>query len=176
MRKLLFVGLVCSVLFACDTGDKKASKSDDTKAKTETKAEKAAPAASSGFVSPRPQLAQVLAKANKVEYLLYNLGMTFESPSETEAQRFYGYLLDQEADLTNCKGSNYDGSITFKNDEGDIVFGMEFNLPQLSNCNRVVFDLDGKKYQLPYNEQGINFYNQVLQLRPQPGQAPPQGQ
>ncbi len=171
MKKLLLVGLICSSLFACDTGSKKADKGDKPKADTEAKAKVEKKETKEAFVSPRPQLAQVLSKASKVEYLLYNMGMTFESPSETEAKRFYGYLMDVPADLTNCKGGNHDGSITFKNDEGDIVFGMEFNLPQLSNCNRVVFDLDGKKYQIPYNEQGVNFYNQVLQLRPQqPGQ------
>ncbi len=160
--------LACMTLFACNNNGGQANKEP----KKENTAAKKQPAKASNYESPMERLAMELADCVKVEYLMYNLGMTFESPSETEAKRYYGYLVDQPANETNCK-KDYDGSIVFKNANGDIKMGMEFNLPQLSNCNRVMFQLDGKEYRVPYNQAGIQFFDQVLKLRQNPN---PNGQ
>ena len=164
MRKLLFIGLLCcTVLGACNS-DGKTDKKTDTKAKTEKPAAKAAEA--STYESPLPKLAEIVQQCSKVEYLLYNYGMSFESPSPDEPKRVYTYFIDEPAKETNCK-KDYDGSIIFKDAEGDIKLDFEFNIPRASNCNRAVFKIEGKEYRLPMNDTGLRFFDQVMDLRDQ---------
>ena len=81
-------------------------------------------------------LEPALSQCNKVEYMLYNQGISFESPNEGEVARFYAMLDNSLPDEASCP-SNYDGGIVFKNEEGDIKMEMEFNI--LNGCNRVVY-------------------------------------
>ena len=95
---------------------------------------------------------------------MYNMGMTFETQSNKEVMRFLSYIKDEAADLSKCPKNKYDGSVVFKDPEGDIKMAMEFNV--LNNCNRVVYEIDGKKISNPLSEYGLQFFNQVLGNRP----------
>ena len=119
--------------------------------------------ASSNFESPLPKVKELLSSCVKVEYLLYDLGISFETESNEEVMRFYSYIMNQPANVTNCKQGKYDGSVVFKDTNGDIKLGMEFNI--LNGCNRVSFPMDGKNYELPINEAGLGFFNQILNMR-----------
>jgi len=115
------------------------------------------------FDSPLPKVKQLLTSCVKVEYLLYDLGISFETESNEEVMRFFSYIMNQPANVTNCKEGKYDGSVVFKDTNGDIKLGMEFNI--LNGCNRVSIPMDGKKYELPLNEAGLGFFNQILNMR-----------
>lgn len=131
--------------------------------KTKNNAETASPAAGAKYESPMGKVSEILSGCVKVEYLLYNMGITFESESNEEVMRFYSYILDQPANSTNCKPGKYDGSVVFKDANGDIKLGMEFNI--LNGCARVSIPLNGKKYEQQMNENGLSFFNQVLRMK-----------
>ncbi|OWY25905.1 hypothetical protein C7N43_33205 [Sphingobacteriales bacterium UPWRP_1] len=120
-------------------------------------------AATAKYESPMGKVNEILSGCVKVEYLLYNMGITFESESNEEVMRFYSYILDQPANTTNCKPGKYDGSVVFKDANGDIKLGMEFNI--LNGCARVSIPLNGKKYEQQMNENGLSFFNQVLRMK-----------
>ena len=139
-------------LVACNTNDKKSSGAATT---TQSQSGK--------YESPMQQVSNILSGCVKVEYLMYNMGITFESESNEEVMRFYSYILDQPANETNCKPNKHDGSVVFKDANGDIKLGMEFNI--LNGCAKVSIPLDGKKYEQQMNENGISFFNQVLRMK-----------
>ncbi|QQS30164.1 MAG: hypothetical protein IPM47_04225 [Sphingobacteriales bacterium] len=134
----------------------------DPDQKTNTKTNPSTSAAAS-WDSPLPKVQQILANCVKVEYLLYDMGISFETESNEEVMRFFSYIMDQPANVTNCKPGKYDGSVVFKDNNGDIKLGMELNI--LNGCNRVSVPVEGKKYEMPLNENGLGFFNQILRMR-----------
>ena len=95
---------------------------------------------------------------------MYDLGITFETNSTEEVMRFYSYILDQPANNAACKPGKFDGSIAFKDPNGDIKLGMEFNI--LSGCNRVSVRIDDKTHEMPLNDAGLSFFSRILRMRP----------
>ena len=143
---LTFLGMSCN-----QGSDQKAAE----------KAVKAAPKpAAPAYESRLAAVGSILKDCIKAEYLMNNVGMTFETQSNTEVMRFYSYIEDKPANLSKCKKGKYDGSVVFKDIEGDIKLAMDFNV--LGNCNRIEYQMDGKKYKHPISQAGINFFNQVL--------------
>lgn len=157
MRALNIILLLvfCCIGFALNScqGDKKG-------ATASKKVEAAAPV----YESKLAKVAQIMSQCDKAEYLMYDMGMTFETQSNNEVMRFLSYIKDEPANVSQCKKNKYDGSVVFKDPEGDIKMAMEFNV--LNNCNRVVYEIDGKKISNPLSEYGIQFFNQVLGNRP----------
>ncbi len=154
--------LSCCLLFfaACGGSDGAANKEANAGANK-------ASTSSSTYESPMQKLGQILNECQLIQYQVYDLGISFESPPDPrQGMRFYSQLLDQAADETKCKPGKYDGGIVFYDKDGKMRLEVEFNLPQLS-CNRFVFKLDGKRYALPMNDQGLAFFGQVLKMRAQ---------
>lgn len=115
---------------------------------------------------PRPDIAPILQQCVKVEYALFDLGITFESQSNQEVMRFFSYVSSTPANAS-CPKEKYDGGIVFKDNNGDIKADMLFNLPGLSQCNRVRIKQDGKEYDVTLDNNGIAFFDQILKLREQ---------
>lgn len=110
------------------------------------------------------ELQKILAKGDKVEYMLYDLGISFESPNPGQSRTFPSFMERSPANGV-CKSGKYDGGIVFKSQNGDILLEMEINVPQVSKCNRMVYAINGKKYAQSFNQNGLSFFNQVLNLR-----------
>jgi len=166
MKNIIYSLLIFSLLSILTIGcnQKPASKNKaDVKSTDYQAPPKKAPEATGDYQSPLPKVAQLIAPCNKIEYMFYDYGISFESPSQNETRRFFSYIIDKPADTGNCKKGKYDGGIVFKDPEGDIKMEMEFNI--LKNCNRVVFNVDGKEYAHPLNEQGVGFFQKVLDMR-----------
>lgn len=124
-----------------------------------------------------PELAKILSECTKVEYMVYNAGITFESESNQEVMRFGSYITNYEPAPNACKTSDYDGGVVFKNADGNIKMSMQFNIPALS-CNRITFKMGDKSYTRTLGQPGLDFFGQVLNLRNQTQQqmAPTGGQ
>ena len=90
--------------------------------KSATVAEKSSNTANTpaAYQSKLAQVAQIMSQCDKAEYLMYNMGMTFETQSNKEVMRFLSYIKDEAADLSKCPKNKYDGSVVFKDPEGDI--------------------------------------------------------
>ncbi|MGB0839622.1 MAG: hypothetical protein ACPGXL_05755 [Chitinophagales bacterium] len=142
-------------LFACNQ-TQEANTSTDTNAASAKKV-------ASDFESPLPKLANIIAECTKVEYMLYDYGISFESPTPGDAGRFYSYLLNEAADESKCRKGQHDGGVVFKDDEGDIKMSMEINI--FKECNRAVFEIQGKRYALPISDRGKAFFQQVMNMQ-----------
>ena len=158
MKKIFFTLFFCSSLFwlACNTTDKKT---------TDTKKEKQTTKAVAAYDSPLPKAVAILQNCEKVEYVLYNFGVTFESPGRGEVARFFNYIMNEPATQAACKPNKHDGSVVFKDAEGDIKMGMEFSF--LNGCERVFFDIEGQKYGQKMNEAGVGFFKQIISMQQQ---------
>lgn len=113
---------------------------------------------------PVQRIQELVGMCNKAEYTMYNVGVTFETDGP-QALSFFNYISPQIANETNCKKGNHDGGVVFKDPEGDIRMSIEFNV--LNNCNRAVFKVDDKKYSQAINEAGLQFFGQILNMKPQ---------
>lgn len=169
MKIYKWLTIVCSVillsmLLACNSGNNTNGDNNSTAINNKTEQ---ANQNSTTYQTPLPALAEVLQSCEKIEYVLYDFGITFESQSNNEVLRFFNYILDKPADETNCTKNKHDGSVVFKNTNGDIVLGMEFNV--IKNCKRVVFTLDNKTYSQQMSEEGVAFFAQIVQMRNQGG-------
>ena len=120
----------------------------------------------SNYVSPLDEVKQVLLECVKVEYLLYDYGISFESEGQRSVGQFFAYIVDSPADESKCPKGQHDGAVVFKNADGDIKLSMEINI--FKGCNRLVFTINDKRHALLLNDQGIGFFNQVLQMRSNP--------
>lgn len=143
---LTLLSVIICLGMACQSDSKK----EDAK---QTKSELA-------FESGLPKAQLILSQCDKVEFMMNNVGVTFETQGNSEVMRFFSYIMNKPADQSKCKKGTYDGGAVFKNPEGDIKMTMEFNISD--TCNRVVFVLDGKEYAHPLNVAGTAFFKQVL--------------
>ncbi len=152
-------------IIACTSGEQK---SGDNVSPNSTRQQPNASTADNPAVShdPRPDVAPVLQQCVKVEYALFDLGITFESQSNQEVMRFFSYISNTPANAS-CPKEKYDGGIVFKDANGDIKADMLFNLPAVSNCNRVRMKHDGKNYDVTLDNNGLAFFGQILNLREQ---------
>lgn len=107
-------------------------------------------------------LAQVLSQCQKVEYVLYDYGITFETQSANEMHRFFKFIQLEIADTQKCP-SKYDGGVVFKDLEGDIKMAMELNI--VPECKQVVFQLDGKTYHQVFSDKGIDLFKEIIKMR-----------
>lgn len=107
-------------------------------------------------------VAKVLSSCQKVEYVLYNHGITFETQSINEMRRFFGYIKLDKANIEKCPAS-YDGGVVFKDMEGDIKMAMELNI--LPECQRVVFNINGQTYHQVLDDKGIHLFNEIIRMR-----------
>ena len=157
MKNIFLNLLLCSsfLWISCNSSDSKTNTTQQTKPTTNE------PAAN--YVSPLPKVAAILQNCEKVEYVLYNFGVTFESPGKGEVARFFNYIMDEPATQAACKPNKHDGSVVFKDAEGDIKMGMEFSF--LNGCERIFFDIDGQKYGQKMNEAGIGFFKQIISMQ-----------
>jgi len=108
------------------------------------------------------QLGKVISQCQKVEYILYDYGITFETQSTNEMQRFFNFIQLDIADISQCP-SSYNGGVVFKDIEGDIKMEMELNI--VPECKRVVFKLDGKTYHQVFNDKGIELFKEIIRMR-----------
>lgn len=157
---LLVPFLAILLLAACNQSSETGKQTADSNNPTQQQAT----TTNTPYESVLPLIRQILTRCDKVEYLMYDLGITFETNSTEEVMRFYSYILDQPANTANCKPGKFDGSIAFKDPNGDIKLGMEFNI--LSGCNRVSVRIDDKTHEMPLNDAGLSFFNQILRMRP----------
>ena len=159
MKNIFFSLFFCSSLFwvACTTSTDKKTPTKSQKQTTTT--------AAATYSSPLPKAAEILQNCEKVEYVLYNFGVTFESPGRGEVARFFSYIMDEPATQAACKANKHDGSVVFKDAEGDIKMGMEFSF--LKGCERVFFDIEGQKYGQKMSEAGVGFFKQIINMQQQ---------
>ena len=129
--------------------------------------------------NPLDKVSPILQNCTKVEYVLYNHGITFESTSPKEVMSFYSYVENIRPDESQCKPEAYDGGVVFKDAKGDIKQAMELNIfPQ---CNRVQIVVDGKTYFCKLKQGGLAFFQQVINQqqevvrKAQEGTLPPSG-
>ena len=108
------------------------------------------------------QLGKVISQCQKVEYILYDYGITFETQSTNEMQRFFNFIQLDIADISKCP-SSYNGGVVFKDIEGDIKMEMELNI--VPECKRVVFKLDGKTYHQVFSDKGIDLFKEIIRMR-----------
>ena len=153
----LFCFLFCVlVLLACQSGtttkDSAATKMVSTPSKIDS--------------SVLQNVANVLSKCQKVEYVLYDYGVTFETQSTNEMQRFFSFIQLDIADTQKCP-SKYDGGVVFKDIEGDIKMAMELNISE--DCKRVVFEIGGKTYHQVFSDKGIELFEEIIRMRQQGG-------
>ncbi len=118
---------------------------------------------------PRGAISELLRACTKVEYIVYDAGITFESEGSNEVLRFLSYVTNT-ASGSGCPPDKYDGNAVFKNAQGEIKFQVQFNLPAVSNCNRVTFSHNNQTYHRTIDPNGIGFFGQVLNMRNQVGQ------
>ena len=158
MKNIFFSLFFCSSLFwlSCNTPSDKTN---------HVKPKKQATTAAAPYDSPLPKAAAILQNCEKVEYVLYNFGVTFESPGKGEVARFFSYIMDEPATQAACKPNKHDGSVVFKDAEGDIKMGMEFSF--LNGCERVFFEIEGQKYGQKMSEAGVGFFNQIISMQQQ---------
>jgi hypothetical protein len=110
--------------------------------------------------NPLDKVGAVLQNCTKVEYMLYNFGISFESSSSQEVMSFYNYIENIRPDESQCKPETYDCGVVFKDAKGDIKQAMEVNIyPQ---CNRVQIVVDGKTYFCKLKQGGLAFFQQVI--------------
>lgn len=166
LKSLLIVLSLSSLLFtACqqETSTNKEAATTQTESKTKTTAStpnKIDPESiPEGTKEVIRGLLNILQHCSKVEYMLYKAGLSFESEGKPEVIRFLGYIDAKIADESKC-GSDYDGGVVFKDDEGDIKLEMDFNIT--GTCNRVVFKLDETRHAYMMNKKGADFFKQVL--------------
>ncbi len=148
--------LLCSLLFvfmviSCQSGVSDTA----TKAATSTTSAKI-------DSSVLLDLAKILSQCQKVEYVLYEYGITFETQSVNEMQRFFNFIQLEIADTKNCP-SKYDGGVVFKDIEGDIKMAMELNI--LPECKQVVFNLNNKTYHQVFSDKGIDLFKEIIKMR-----------
>ena len=129
--------------------------------------------------NPLVKVTEILKNCTKVEYVLYNYGITFESVSPKEVMSFYSYVENIIPDESQCKPETYDCGVVFKDAKGDIKQAMEINIfPQ---CNRVAIVVDKKTYFCRLKPGGLGFFQQVINQqqevarKAQEGTLPPQG-
>jgi hypothetical protein len=156
MKNIFFTLFFCSSIFwiSCNNSENK---------KSDTKKDKSTTTAVATYDSPLPKVAAILQNCEKVEYVLYNFGVTFESPGKGEVGRFFSYIMDEPATQAACKPNKHDGSVVFKDAEGDIKMGMEFSF--LNGCERVFFDIEGQKYGQKMSEAGLGFFKQIISMQ-----------
>ena len=118
---------------------------------------------------PRAAIAELLRTCSKVEYMVYDAGITFESEGSNEVLRFLSYITNNPPG-SGCPSEKYDGNAVFKNAKGEIQFQVQFNLPAVSSCNRVMFKFKDQSYLRTLDQNGIGFFGQVLNMRNQVGQ------
>lgn len=109
---------------------------------------------------PLPALANQLNKCTKVEYVLYNAGITFESINPKEVGTFASFIENIQPNQQQCTPDAYDAGVSFKNSAGDIVQTMEVGI--YAQCNRVFFEIDKQKYMCRMKPEGINFFQSVI--------------
>lgn len=126
----------------------------------------AAPSAATAKDDPRASVAEILRTCSKVEYMVYDAGITFESEGSNEVLRFLSYITN-DIPGSGCPPEKYDGNAVFKNAQGEIKFQVQFNLPAVSNCNRVIFKHNNQTYDRTIDQNGIQFFGQVLNMRNQ---------
>ncbi len=107
-------------------------------------------------------VAKVLSECQKVEYVLYNHGITFETQSVKEMRRFFNYIRLEKANLEKCPTS-YDGGVVFKDMEGDIKMAMELNI--VPECKRVVFNINNQTYHQVFDDKGIELFKEIIRMR-----------
>lgn len=107
-------------------------------------------------------LAKILSKCQKVEYVLYSYGITFETQSTNEMQRFFNFIQLEKADTQKCP-ADYDGGVVFKDIEGDIKMAMELNI--VPECKQVVFTLNGETYHQVFSDEGIDLFKEIIKMR-----------
>ncbi|MEZ4887589.1 MAG: hypothetical protein R3E32_22845 [Chitinophagales bacterium] len=144
---------LCVLFFAVTTGCQ-----SDTSTKTSKVASAPAKVDSSVFKN----LANILSQCQKVEYVLYDYGITFETESTNEMQRFFNFIQLEIANTKNCP-TNYDGGVVFKDLEGDIKMAMELNI--VPECKQVVFSIDGKTYHQVFSDKGIELFKEIIRMR-----------
>ena len=157
-NQLIIFSLLLATTFlgiSCNQGGEKA---------VDTTPKEVAKPAEPVYESRLQAVGNILKDCIKAEYLMNNVGITFETQSNTEVMRFYSYIEDKPADLSQCKKGKYDGSVVFKDIEGDIKLAMDFNITP--ECNRIEYQIEGKKYKHPISQLGLNFFGQVLGQRP----------
>lgn len=120
--------------------------------------------AKAGLENPLPALQEVLKGTIKVEYLITEAGITFETEGNKEVYRFFSYITNEDADEETCP-ELFDGNVVFKNIEGDIVQPVDFNFTNI--CNRAVFHLDGVRYAKKLSKESVPFFKQFLKMRQQ---------
>jgi len=167
LKSLLIVLSLSSLLFTACQQENSSKKEVTTSISTENKT--TATNSTTNKIDPEsiPEgtkevirgLLNILQHCSKVEYMLYKAGLSFESEGKPEVIRFLGYIDAKIADESKC-GSDYDGGVVFKDDEGDIKLEMDFNIT--GTCNRVVFKLDGTRHAYMMNKKGADFFKQVL--------------
>lgn len=170
MSRFFILLLFVTFLGACSSNqsDQNASKPNNgtgTAAPTSSNNTQATAAASE---DPRPAIIEVLQGCTKVEYMVYDAGITFESESTNEVLRFFSYISNNVPG-TGCPPDKFDGNVVFKNAQGEIKVQLQFNLPALSNCNRVTFKHKDKVYERTLDPNGLQFFGQVLNMRNQVG-------
>ncbi|MGB1205966.1 MAG: hypothetical protein ACPG5B_09980 [Chitinophagales bacterium] len=158
MKNILFSLFFCSSLLwiSCNTTEKEENKTKQSQQTTTT---------SASYTSPLPKVVEILQNCEKVEYVLYNFGVTFESPGKGEVARFFSYIMDEPATQAACKNNKHDGSVVFKDAEGDIKMGMEFSF--INGCERVYFEIEGQKYGQKMSEAGVGFFKQIISMQQQ---------
>lgn len=114
--------------------------------------------------SPKIALQKALKDCQKVEYVLYNEGLTFETQGKGDIFRFNSFLEEEPNTNPQCPANNFDGGVVYKDGKGDIILSMDFNY--LNGCMRAVFTLDGIKYNQKLSPQATAFFNQVSNQTP----------
>ncbi|MBL7786419.1 MAG: hypothetical protein JNM36_10980 [Chitinophagales bacterium] len=182
-QKLSFILCYCflGVLMACQP--KTSETSNNNTATTEPIA--AAPSAVSADAgkpyepSPLPKLGAIMQECNKVEFQLYDYGISFETVDANQVMSYFQYIENKRANEAPCKAGKYDGAAVFKNKKGDIAIAMEINI--VPPCNRAFFTIDNEKYTCQFTPTGLKFFEQIINRRQsviegaQGQAAPPQG-
>ena len=151
---------MCAVLlnlFACQ--DQASNEVNSTQTTTPT-AQPTAGAGQPNADNPLPALAEILTQCAKVEYVLYDAGISFELQGANQVLLFGNYIENVRPDESKCPSNQYDGGVTFRKANGDMGQTMDFNMTP--NCNRLVFAINGKQYRCRLNQGGINFFNEVI--------------
>jgi hypothetical protein len=171
MFRIFAFTVLVGLLGACHSNqlDPNAQKpANGTTATTPSAATNTATAPTAGTQDSRGEVMAVLNNCTKVEYMVYDAGITFESESNAEVLRFFSYVSSNPPSA-GCPVDKYDGNAVFKNAQGEIKMQLQFNLPALSNCNRIMFTVNGTRYDLSLDANGLQFFGQVLNMRNQVG-------
>lgn len=177
---LILCCFVLGVLMACQP--KTSETSNDTAPAAPIAAAPSAVSADAGKAyepSPLPKLAAIMQECNKVEFQLYDYGISFETLDANQVMSYFQYIENKRANEAVCKAGKYDGAAVFKNKKGDIALAMEINI--VPPCNRAFFTIDNEKYTCQFTPAGLKFFEQIINRRQsviegaQGQAAPPQG-